>query len=433
MLNLRRAARLILAAGLALVAFTPVAGAKKVKPEQVLYDFCSQTNCSDGKWPQAGLVMDGSGNLYGTASEGGNRGLYGVVFKLAPDGTQTVLHSFCPNAPPCTDGENPYAGLVMDSAGNLYGTTYEGGSGPCGGNNGCGVVFKIAPDGTESTLYTFCAQPNCADGADPDAGLTLDSAGNLYGTTKYGGNTDPDDGACRSTGCGTVFEITPDGTESVLYAFCPGEANCADGEFPVAGLVMDGSGNLYGTTEDGGIGGGTVFEVAPGGTETVLHTFGVAQADGAYPLAGLAMDGSGNLFGTTYESYPTGYGVVFELAPDGTETLLHTFEGGTDGVFPLAGVIVDSAGNLYGTTVYGGTAGCRYHGGCGTVFKLAPDGTETELYDFKAQKDGVYPQASVVADGQGNLYGTAFYGGLTKYGSGVVYKINIDATAKATH
>jgi uncharacterized repeat protein (TIGR03803 family) len=332
----------------------------------VLYAFCSQANCSDGSEPAAGLVMDGSGNLYGTAYQGGanlncsygNGDGCGTVFEIAADGTETTLYSFCPEAN-CADGADPQAGLVLDGAGNLYGTTLIGGtSANCseGGVTGCGTVFEVSPGGTETVLYSFCSQANCSDGNGPYACLIFDGSGNLYGTTGGGGNGT---GCGSETGCGTVFELAPSGTETVLYSFCP-SGNCSGGDFPFAGVIMDSAGNLYGTT---------------------LNAHG---ADGA----------------------------VYELAPDGTETVLHTFTGGSDGAGPRGGVIMDSTGNLYGTTEYGGNTSCPDHMGCGTVYKLAPDGTETQLNVFKSQKKGVTPLAGVIADSEGNLYGTAFYGGV---------------------
>jgi uncharacterized repeat protein (TIGR03803 family) len=195
--------------------------------------------------PSAELIMDAAANLYGTTYHGGTSG-GGVVFKLAPDGTETVLYSFCSQFN-CADGDHPSAGLIMDGAGNLYGTTYYGGT------SGGGVVFKLAPDGTETVLYSFCSQSNCADGSDPEAGLIMDGAGNLYGTTSDGGGTFG----------GVVFKLAPDGTETVLYSFCS-QSGCADGSYPEAGLIMDGAGNLYGTTLGGGTSGtGVVFMVTP--------------------------------------------------------------------------------------------------------------------------------------------------------------------------
>ena len=289
---------------------------------QVLYSFCPQSGCADGAQPVAGLIMDAAGNLYGTTRIGGagvdcGGPSCGVVFKLAPDGTQTVLYSFCPQSG-CADGAGPRAGLLMDAAGNLYGTTFSGGA------QGSGVVFKLAPDGTETVLYSFCSQANCTDGLQPFAGLIMDAAGNLYGTTKVGGTG----GTGGAFGQGVVFKLAPDGTQTVLYSFCS-QANCTDGSTPLAGLIMDAAGNLYGTTVTGG---GTPNPDLP----------------------------------------PPSTGVVFALAPDGTETVLYSFcsqlPNCTDGASPGAGLIMDAAGNLYGTTALGGIA----PGNSGVVFALTP-------------------------------------------------------------
>jgi uncharacterized repeat protein (TIGR03803 family) len=392
---------------------------------QVLYNFCSQSGCADGAEPNAGLVMDAAGNLYGTTWFGGITS--GVVFKLAPDGSETVLRDFC-QLQNCPDGSSPAAGLVMDAAGNLYGTTVSGGS------SDLGVVFGLfhRPPPFEGyryrLLYDFCAQSNvgCADGYWPYAGLIIDAAGNLYGTTAYGGDT-----SCYSgLGCGTAFKLAPDGTETVLYSFCQGQqSNCTDGYVPTTGLVMDAAGNLYGTTPSGGTNNsGVVFKLAPDGTETVLYSFRQQSdcLDGGYPYAGLVMDAAGNLYGTTKYCGGSNIGVVFKLAPDGTETVLYSFgaQGGGDGGYPVAGLVMDAAGNLYGTTAYGGAFGQ------GVVFKLAPDGTETVLYSFCAQSgcaDGANPVAGLVMDAAGNLYGTTVYGGLPgvlpDIGAGVVFMV----------
>jgi uncharacterized repeat protein (TIGR03803 family) len=311
--NLYLARVFVLAAG-ALIAATlaPRSGSAAFN-EQTLYNFCSQGGCADGSKPRAGLLMDGAGNLYGTTSDRGGA-LDGVVFQLTPNGTastETVLYDFC-SQPLCADGSGPVAGLIMDAAGNLYGTTRSGGiDRPNAGN---GVVFKLTPNGTgwtETVLYSFCPQtPSCADGAQPNAGLLMDAAGNLYGTTFRGGTPPGNDG-------GVVFKLTPDETgtvwtETVLYRFCS-QTSCADGSGPVADLIMDEAGNLYGTTFFGANGsGGTV---------------------------------SGN-------------GVVFKLTPDQTgtvwtETVLYRFCSQTncaDGSQPAAGLIMDVAGKLYGTT-----------------------------------------------------------------------------------
>jgi uncharacterized repeat protein (TIGR03803 family) len=381
----------------------------------VLYSFAGPT---DGAFPVAGLVRDAAGNLYGTTAGGGassgcSFGSCGVVFKLAPAGSETVLHSFTGGA----DGGTPSgAGLVRDAAGNLYGTTTSGGTG-CNGI-GCGVVFKLSPTRIETVLYSFTGGP---DGQDPYGGLTTDAAGNLYGTAVFGGSTT---GTCHPFGgCGVVFELircdsAASGYEfKVLYSFTGG----ADGARPVARLVRDAAGNLYGTTANGGAtsacyppyGCGVVFKLSPSGTETVLHSFS-EPGDGAFP-GGLVRDAAGNLYGTgatiTSNPFVFGAGTVFKLSPNGTETVLYSFTGGVDGGDPN-GVVPDSAGNLYGTTQEGGgSTACNVPDGtCGVVFKLSPSGTKTVLHSFTGA-DGGNSSAGLLRDAAGNLYGTTQYGG----------------------
>ena len=330
--------------------------------ETVLYRF---TGGADGLGPAARLVRDPAGNLYGTTSRGGTSG-YGVVFKLDTTGTETVLHSFTGGA----DGAYPgMGGLIRDSAGNLYGTTGFGGNSGCGGS-GCGVVFKLDSTGTETVLHRFRGAEG-ADGANPSGALIADSAGNLYGTTEDGGTVGP----CRSDpepGCGVVFKLDTTHMETVLYSFTGG----SDGAQPYAGLIRDSAGNLYGTTENGGLVGcpdgfacGVVFKLDTTGTEAVLYSF-TGGADGGNPYAGLIRDSAGNFYGSTGNGGTFGHGVVFKLDTTGTETVLHGFTGGTDGSSPIAGLTRDSAGNLYGTTAAGGS-GCQGDG-CGVVFRLEP-------------------------------------------------------------
>ncbi len=273
---------------------------------------------------------------------------------------------------------------------------------------------------TETVLYSFTFG---SDGEGPVGGLIADSAGNLYGTTDF---CFAGTGPCDFGGnLGTVFKLAPGGIETVLHSFLGAPS---DGAFPQAGLSADGSGNLYGTTADG-----TVFKLAPpippatSWTEIVLHFFAGGTSDGSEPLAGLIFDSSGNLYGTTSEGGGTGCsagigcGTVFKLAPpfppatSWTETVLHSFAGGgSDGAFPEARLITDLSGNLYGTTYEGGGTGCSYGRGCGTVFKLAPGGTETVLYSFTGGSDGAQPSAGLIADGAGNLYGTTSSGGASR-------------------
>jgi uncharacterized repeat protein (TIGR03803 family) len=381
-------ARVFAAGAFALIAAASIAHAAKFS---VLHSFCSKANCADGQIAHAGLIADKSGNLYGTTLGGGAHD-GGTVFKVTPGGKETVLYSFC-QQPNCTDGQDPYTGVVMDSSGNLFGTT------ACGGNGcGYGVVYELAANGTETVLYAFAGGK---DGADPND-LVMDASGNLYGTTNIGGGT-----GCNGEGCGTVFKISPKGKESVLYRFCAAQ-NCTDGAFPVAGLILDQSGNLYGTTAQGGSGSGiygTVFELATDGTETVLYSFCQQNgcADGGSPYSRLAMDASGNLYGTTANGGSSQSGTVFRLAPGGAETVLYSFcqlGSCADGAVPTSGVVLDGAGNLYGTTQSGGSGSDgRNCTGCGTVFKLAPNGVETVLHSFCSKKN--------CADGGSNLAGLA--------------------------
>ena len=348
---------------------------------------------SDGSEPYAGLLMDKTGNLYGTTFAGGAHG-YGTVFKLAKGGSETILYSFGGG----NDGAYPEAGVILDASGNLYGTTADGGSLDGCQGEGCGTIFKVAPDGTESVVHAFAGGK---DGSTPTAGLVADRSGNLYGTTYSGGSTANCD---YQTGCGTVYKLAPDGTETVLYAFHGG----SDGGNPFAGLIIDAAGNLYGTTQYAGSGNcvsgcGVVFRVAPDGSETVLHAFD--YSDGAYPAGGVVMDKAGNLYGTTGWGYVVGN--VYRLSPDGTLTVLHSFTDVPDGANPYDRLAMDGSGNLYGTTQAGGKRCGNYGSSCGVIFEIAPGGTETVLHAFRKKKgDGILPLAGLIRDRKGNLYGT---------------------------
>ena len=371
--------------------------------ETVLYSFCSQTGCTDGSHPQAGLVQDPSGNLYGTTFDGGANAK-GTAFSVSPSGTENVLYSFCA-LDDCDDGYHPRAGLVRDTMGNLYGAAFDGGA-----HDG-GTIFSINPSGTETVIYTFCTQGGCRDGYYPHADLIRDGSGNLYGTTQFRG----------ANGGGTVFKVTPSGTETVLYSFCA-KAGCADGLHPRAGLVRDSSGNLYGTTSDGGANGkGLVFKVSRTGIETALYSF-CAQSnciDGSNPHASVVRDGKGNLYGTTYNGGANGMGTVFQVSSIGVETILHSFcsqTGCADGSRPQAGLVRDAKGNLYGTTQSGGARKK------GTVFSVSATGVETVLHSFAAGgTDGASPISGLILDDQGNLYGTTLSGGANRMGT--VFKV----------
>lgn len=384
------ASSLILGCGLALAAFTSPGNASGFK---VLYSF---KGGSDGAIPTGITTKDAAHFRYGSTSYGGTYD-NGTVYRIGPDGAETVLYSFQGGS---ADGEIPQSSLIEDNSGNLYGTT------PYGGPANLGIVFKIAPDGTETVLHTFTGG---SDGGFPFASLIIDKAGNLYGTTDLGGSS-----RCHGNGCGTVFELASDGSETVLHSFAGGTN---DGAYPDAGLIEDKAGNLYGTGSFGGTNNlGVVFKVAPPAqgkkkwTETVLYSF-AGGSDGAAPIASVIRDKAGNLYGTTYNGggssrCSNGCGTVFKLAPDDSETVLHAFAGGTrDGAGPQAGVVMDAAGNLYGTAYEDG----RY--GYGNVFRLAPDGTEKFLHSFTGGADGTDPDANLVMDKDGALIDTAAAGG----------------------
>jgi uncharacterized repeat protein (TIGR03803 family) len=323
-----------------------------------LYSFCFQTNCTDGSAPYAGLVLDTNGNFYGTTPFGGAN-ILGTVFRITSGGTLTTVYTFC-SQKDCTDGALPVAGLVLGTNGNFYGATEEGGANDdCSENSGCGTVFKINPTGgTLTTLYSFCSQTNCTDGIYPVAALIQATDGNFYGTT-------PESGANI---LGTVFEITPGGTMTTLYSFCS-QTNCTDGAYPEAALIQAADGNFYGTTQQGGAnddcsgGCGTVFRITPRGQLTTLHSFD--YTDGAAPSAVLIQATDGNFYSTT----PTGgansyYGTVFKVTPQGELTTLHSFDG-ADGFQPTGALVQATNGVFYGTANGGGTQGK------GTIFSLS--------------------------------------------------------------
>lgn len=374
----------------------------------VLYSF---TGGTDGAFPSAGLVRDSAGRLYGTTLGAQEGGLEGSVFKLSSSNRFKLLHSFPDGG---AGGARPGA-LVRDSAGNLYGTTAGWGSSPA-------TVIKVTSSGTFSVLHTFTGG---AGGSSPEGPLVLDSAGNLYGATSSGGSATCGGGS----GCGVVFKLDPSGNETVLRTFLDGKK----GTYPNGGLIRDAAGNLYGTTTAGGYkGNGAVFKLDPSGNETVLYAF-KGGTDGSSPNGGLIRDAAGDIFGTTLRggNHTCGgpCGVVFELDSNGNETVLHRFTGGSDGGNPNGGLAMDSAGNWYGTTVTGGAPGCSSYA-CGVVFKLDSLGNDTVLYTFDHLNPapGFAPEAGVILDSAGNLYGTASLGGNLNdcqqgEGCGVVFKI----------
>jgi len=390
----------------------------------------------------------------------------GVLFLLCaaaavglPAQTFTTMFSF-----DNTNGANPEAGLIQARNGNFYGTTFNGGA------NGAGTVFRVTPGGTLTTLHSFCSQKNCKDGKNPAAGLIEATNGGLYGTTALGG----------ANGGGEVFQISPSGTLTTLYSFCP-QNGCPDGEYPYAGLIQATDGDFYGTTTGGGVHGaaGTVFQITTTGTLTTLYSF-CAKAiciDGKNPRAGLVEATNGDFYGTTVHGGTNGdSGTVFQIAPNRTLTTLYSFcatincaagaganpydglvEGangalygtttgggvesdygtvfqitqsgtlttflsfvGSNGAYPYAGLIRATDGNFYGTTEFGGA------NKKGTVFQMTPSGTLTTLYSFCAQTnctDGDAPDAGLVQATDGNFYGTTEYGGANNVG--VVFSLSV--------
>jgi hypothetical protein len=442
--------------------------------ESVLYSFCSGPGiCSDGDSPSSQLIANGPGLFYGTTQSGGSGPggncffgcSGGTVFEVfsepasgCPSGTnsgsgwcQQVLYNFCinpnDNYPDCPDGASPTTNLLFVRTGspynpiyNLYGTTYNGGTGSnCQDPNGygCGIVFDltpvplpqgVCPSGTntgngwcETVIYNFCSQANCADGSYPVSGLIRDSAGNLYGTNTNG-----------------VFELSPNGsggwTESLIYA---------DPNFPAGGLVRDAAGNLYGADA------GSIFKLSAdsGWAATNIHAFTGSPRDGAHPVGTPAIDSAGNVYGATYQGGSKNYGTVWKLTPVTTgklagtyrEKILHSFTSVTTGDYPAAGVTLDSAGNVYGTTQVGGKylTQCDNSStgnpiGCGTVFKLAVSGenyTYKLLWSFN-DTDGGFPYDNPVLDSSGNLYGTTYIGGI--FNGGAVFEINPSAPTTTT-
>jgi uncharacterized repeat protein (TIGR03803 family) len=384
---------------------------------KVLYNFKGGT---DGGPLSGALVIDGKGNLYGTAGGGPHSywcdGSCGKVYELAPNGegrwTETVLHDFRYSK---TDGYWPFGGVILDGAGVLYGTTGSGGT----HNDGTVYQLKGAGGWAETILYNFGGNTN--DAGSPSAGLLREPDGNLYGLAGY------------------PYELShgTDGHwhERVLYRFTLGTP---DGNDPVGTLVSDQAGNFYGATKFGGIypphcgsggdGCGTVFELErePGGRwkEKILHRFAQFKNDGELPFAGLVMDNKGNLYGTTYQGGAHQTGTLFKLmrSKDGNwrETILFDFPKSEDGGGPIAAMTLDTAGALYGTTVYGGTQACS----CGVVFRLAPAAGGKWVYGVLhrfSRSDGATPYAGVTLDSQGSLYGTTLSGGANAYG--VVYEV----------
>lgn len=354
----------------------------------------------------AELIQGSNGNLYGTTSAGGAYGA-GAIFEVTPDGGTLIgFYSFDPSH---GDGGRPYAGLVQGNDGDFYGTTNEGGS------LGFGTVFKITQAGVLTTLHNFCSQPNCADGSYPYNSLVQSPDGNLYGTTS----------GFDSGGFGTVFKLTPGGTLTTIYSFCAEGPPCSDGGNPYAGLVQGANGNFYGTTSAyGDMNSGTAFEMTPNGSLTTLHAFCSAEActDGAFPYAGLFQSADGDFYGTTSQGGKYGQGTVFRMSPNGTVIPLHSFclsaVGCSSGVFERVTEATD--GNFYGTTLIGGA------NNGGTVFRMTPGGVFTTLYSFCAKRgcvDGQSPYAALIQGTSGELFGTTLSGGTSN--DGAVFSLSV--------
>jgi uncharacterized repeat protein (TIGR03803 family) len=409
---LRAALLLTITAEFAALAAQP----RRAQTLDVLYSF---NGPPDGELPSAPPLRDRQGNLYIATGAGGVSD-WGTVVKLDPAGNETVLHSFTGGS----DGVTPVSGLTMDAQGNLYGTTSTGGSTNCFDGNGCGIVYELSPSNggwTETILYVF---QGGSDGAYPGNGtLATDGEGNLYGTALYAGS-EP-----WPNGNGVVFKLTHGATgwkQQVVYAFGPASPNSPT---PYGGVILDAAGNIYGTTYYGGTyGSGTVYKIDPTGSETVLHNFAGGSKDGGGPMTAPVRDEAGNLYGTTSYggeikcAYAIGCGTVFKIAASGAESLLHIFTGyphDGDGPGPI---IRDEQGNLYGTAYDGGnSAACQDNNkpiGCGVIFALDTSGKEIMLHNF-VSTDGIGPTGVNLYGG--SLYGTTATGGNSSF-AGVVFK-----------
>jgi uncharacterized repeat protein (TIGR03803 family) len=362
----------------------------------------------DGEYPSTELVMDGAGSLYGTTVTGGTYG-GGSIFRLTPDGaggwTETLLYSFTGGK----DGGQPYGGVTLDGAGNLYGSAVIGGSGGACPEDGCGVVYRLSNVNgtwTHKVLHDFTGTN---DGYGPGAGVTFDAAGNLYGMTPTGG----------AYGLGTIYQLVPGPNDKwglrVIHTFTGG----IDGGTGSAGrLLLDETGSLLGVATIGGeYGQGIVFQLTPGANGkfkmTTLYSFR-GEPDAGFPYSGLVKDAAGNLYGTSYYSGAHGDGAVYQLIPHGNgrykEKVIHSFEGGDGGAYPIS-TLAMSGGALYGTTSEEGAGGC----GCGTIYKMSQDASgkwqHTVVYSFTGAPDAAFSYSGMVADGTGNLFGTTVHGG----------------------
>ena len=380
----------------------------KASTTEVLYSFAGE---DDGEYADTDVAIDAAGNLYGTSVLGGEFG-GGTVWQLSPVGggwVHTVLYSFTGGA----DGGEPYKGVTLDAAGNLYGTAVTGGSGSCEG--GCGVTYKLTKSGDSWTQAVIHAFTGGDDGSGPGARVAVDNRGNVYGMTPTGG----------ANGLGTIYALHPksngDWALRVIHTFTGG----SDGSSGSAGKLLLRGGHVYGAATTGGANGsGVVFEMRPTRSGEwdfkTLYSFKGAP-DGVFPYGALLFDAAGNLYGTTYYGGTSGLGTVYQLSPNGpgewSETVLYSFKAGRDGNSSISNLVSDAAGNLYGTTSEGGL-------GSGTIFKLTLDasGTWTERipHRFQGSPDGAFPYAGMVGDGAGIFYGATVHGG--DDGDGAIYR-----------
>jgi uncharacterized repeat protein (TIGR03803 family) len=372
--------------------------------ENILYNFAGD---EDGEYADTGVVLDSAGNIYGVTIEGGAHSS-GTVWRITASGEHTVLYNFGGGA----DGSEPYKGVTLDAAGNLYGTTVAGGDNACDG--GCGVVYKLTKSGgtwKQTVLHAFTGG---ADGSGAGSPLILDKHGNIYGMTPAGGVS----GGCFGMGCGVVFRLAPDGTGKYSFRVLHTFTGDTDGFGGSAGRLLLRHGRIFGVATQGGANGwGVAFEMTPTPTGEwkfqTIYAFG-GMPDAGSPYGGLIADKSGNLYGTTYFGGTNGFGSVYRLERNGTswtEAVLYSFQGGADGDSPLSTLAFDGAGNLFGTTSLDGDPDCA----CGTIFELSPASggwTETVVHVFTgASGDGAFPYPGVVRAPSGTFYGAARNGG----------------------
>jgi uncharacterized repeat protein (TIGR03803 family) len=404
----------LLASSLLLIAL-PAGHAALAGPQQVIHSFGD----GDGEYPQTDLVRDAAGNLYGMSVQGGQFGA-GTVFRISPAGsgwTETVLYSFTGGA----DGGQPYGGVTLDAAGNIYGTGVIGGTGGVCAEDGCGVTFKLTNTGsgfTQSVIHHFAGP----DGSGPGGPVVFDNAGNLYGMTPTGG----------TDGLGVIYQLVPGPggtwTQNVIHNFTGG----ADGGTGSAGrLLLDPNGNFYGVATVGGLyGQGIVFHLTsdsgtPSGPWTLRPIYDFkGSPDASFPYGGLIFDKHGNLYGTTYYGGTDGLGAVYKLDKRSgvwVESVLHSFTGGSDGANPISHLVLGPKGRMYGTTSEGGSS-C----GCGTIFKMTQKANglwqESIVYRFEGAPDGSYAYNGLTVDPAGNLYGSTVHGGDDDDGSVYQFK-----------